>query len=106
LFNTINVDAYFMEYDSDRAGGFEPLRLVPKNKKVVLGVVTTKFGRLEPRDEIKRRIEAAAKFIDIGQLCLSPQCGFASTEEGNLLSEDEQWAKLRMIVELADEIWA
>src|SRR5262249_40606704 len=106
LFNTIDVDGYFMEYDSDRAGGFEPLRLVPKNKKVVLGVVTTKSGRLEPRDEIKRRIEQAAKFIDIGQLCLSPQCGFASTEEGNLLSEEEQWAKLRMIVELADEIWA
>ena len=79
---------------------------MPKNKTVVLGVVTTKFGQLEPRDEIKRRIEAASKFIDIGQLCLSPQCGFASTEEGNLLSEDEQWAKLRMIVELADEIWA
>jgi len=106
LFNTIDVDAYFMEYDSDRAGGFEPLRLVPKNKKVVLGVVTTKSGRLEPRDEIRRRIEQAAKFIDIGQLCLSPQCGFASTEEGNLLSEEEQWAKLRMVVELADEIWA
>ena len=105
LFNTINVDAYFMEYDSERAGGFEPLRLVPKNKKVVLGVVTTKSGRLEPRDEIKRRIEAATKFIDINQLCLSPQCGFASTEEGNLLSEEEQWAKLRMVVELADEIW-
>jgi len=105
LFNTIDVDAYFMEYDTDRAGGFEPLRLVPKNKKVVLGLVTTKSGRLEARDEIKRRIEAATKFIDIGQLCLSPQCGFASTEEGNLLSEEEQWAKLRMIVELADEIW-
>jgi 5-methyltetrahydropteroyltriglutamate--homocysteine methyltransferase len=79
---------------------------VPKNKKVVLGLVTTKSGRLEPRDEIKRRIEAAAKFIDIGQICLSPQCGFASTEEGNLLNEEEQWAKLRMVVELADEIWA
>ena len=106
LFNTIDVDAYFMEYDSDRAGGFEPLRFVPKNKKVVLGLVTTKSGRLEPRDEIKRRVEAATKFIDINQICLSPQCGFASTEEGNLLNEEEQWAKLRMVVELADEIWA
>jgi 5-methyltetrahydropteroyltriglutamate--homocysteine methyltransferase len=106
LFNAIDVDAYFMEYDSDRAGGFESLRLVPKNKIVVLGLVTTKFGRLESRDDIKRRIESATKYIDIDQLCLSPQCGFASTEEGNLLSEEEQWAKLRMIVELADEIWA
>ena len=79
---------------------------MPKNKKVVIGLVTTKSGRLEPRDEIKRRIEAATKFIDISQLCLSPQCGFASTEEGNLLSEEEQWTKLRMVVELADEIWA
>jgi 5-methyltetrahydropteroyltriglutamate--homocysteine methyltransferase len=105
LFNTINVDGYFMEYDSDRAGGFEPLRLVPKGKTVVLGLVTTKTGALESRDELMRRIEAAAKFVDIDQLALSPQCGFASTEEGNLLAEEEQWAKLRMIVELADEVW-
>jgi 5-methyltetrahydropteroyltriglutamate--homocysteine methyltransferase len=105
LFNTIKVHGYFMEYDSARAGGFEPLRFVPKGKTVVLGLVTTKSGQLESRDELKRRIEEAAKYVDIDQLALSPQCGFASTEEGNLLAEEEQWAKLRMIVELADEIW-
>ena len=105
LFNTIKVHGYFMEYDSERAGGFEPLRFVPKGKTVVLGLVTSKSGRLESRDEIKRRIEQAAKFVDIDQLCLSPQCGFASTEEGNVLAEAEQWAKLRMVVELADEVW-
>jgi 5-methyltetrahydropteroyltriglutamate--homocysteine methyltransferase len=105
LFNTIKVDAYFMEYDTDRAGGFEPLRFVPKGKTVVLGLVTSKSGRLEPKDELKRRIDEAAKYVDIEQLCLSPQCGFASTEEGNILAEDEQWAKLRMIVELADDVW-
>jgi 5-methyltetrahydropteroyltriglutamate--homocysteine methyltransferase len=105
LFNAINVHAYFMEYDSDRAGGFEPLRLVPKGKTVVLGLVTTKSGRLESKEDIRRRIDQAAKFISPEQLCLSPQCGFASTEEGNILAEEEQWAKLRMIVELAEEIW-
>jgi 5-methyltetrahydropteroyltriglutamate--homocysteine methyltransferase len=105
LFNTIGVNGYFMEYDSDRAGGFEPLRFVPKGKTVVLGLVTSKTGQLENKDGIKRRIEAAAKFIDVDQLCLSPQCGFASTEEGNTLAEDEQWAKLKMIVEIADEVW-
>jgi 5-methyltetrahydropteroyltriglutamate--homocysteine methyltransferase len=105
LFNAINVNAYFMEYDTDRAGGFEPLRLVPKGKTVVLGLVTTKSGTLEGKDELKRRIEQASKFIPLEQLCLSPQCGFASTEEGNLLAEDEQWAKLAMIVELAHEVW-
>jgi methionine synthase II (cobalamin-independent) len=105
LFNSINVHGYFMEYDSDRAGGFEPLRFVPKGKTVVLGLVTSKSGRLESKDEIKRRIEQAAKFVPLKQLCLSPQCGFASTEEGNILAEDEQWAKLRMIVEIAEEVW-
>ncbi len=105
LFNEINVDAYFMEYDTERAGGFEPLRFVPKEKTVVLGLVTSKSGRLESKDELKRRIDEAARFVGIEQLCLSPQCGFASTEEGNLLAEDEQWAKLAMIVELADEVW-
>ena len=105
LFNTINVHGYFMEYDSDRAGGFEPLRFVPKGKTVVLGLVTSKSGRLESRDELKRRIEQAAKFVPLEQLCLSPQCGFASTEEGNILAEDEQWAKLRTIVEVAEEVW-
>ena len=105
LFNTINVHGYFLEYDSDRAGGFEPLRFLPKCKTVVLGLVTSKSGRLESRDELKRRVDEAAKYVPLEQLCLSPQCGFASTEEGNILSEDEQWAKLAMIVELAEEIW-
>jgi len=105
LFNTINVHGYFMEYDSDRAGGFEPLRFLPKGKTVVLGLVTSKSGRLESKDEIRRRIDEAAKFVPLEQLCLSPQCGFASTEEGNILAEDEQWAKLRMIVEIAEEVW-
>jgi 5-methyltetrahydropteroyltriglutamate--homocysteine methyltransferase len=105
LFNQIKVHGFFMEYDSDRAGSFEPLRMVPKDRQVVLGLVTTKSGRLETKDEIKRRIEQAAKYISLDQLCLSPQCGFASTEEGNTLAEDEQWAKLRMIVEVAEEVW-
>jgi 5-methyltetrahydropteroyltriglutamate--homocysteine methyltransferase len=100
------LDGYFLEYDTDRAGGFEPLRFFPKgNKQLVLGLVTSKLGKLETKDEIKRRIDEATKYIALDQLCLSPQCGFASTEEGNVLSEDEQWAKLRMIVELADEVW-
>jgi 5-methyltetrahydropteroyltriglutamate--homocysteine methyltransferase len=105
LFNAINVHGYFMEYDSDRAGGFEPLRFVPKGKTVVLGLVTSKSGRLESKDEIRRRIDEAAKFVPLDQLCLSPQCGFASTEEGNILAEDEQWAKLKMIVEIAEGVW-
>jgi 5-methyltetrahydropteroyltriglutamate--homocysteine methyltransferase len=105
LFNKIKVHGYFMEYDSERAGGFEPLRLVPKDRRVVLGLVTTKTGRLESKDAIKRRIDEAAKYISLDQLCLSPQCGFASTEEGNTLAEDEQWAKLRMIVEVAESVW-
>lgn len=105
LFDRIKVHGYFMEYDTARAGGFEPLRLVPKDRQVVLGLVTTKTGRLESKDEIKRRIEEATKYIPLDQLCLSPQCGFASTEEGNSLAEEEQWAKLAMIVELAQEIW-
>jgi 5-methyltetrahydropteroyltriglutamate--homocysteine methyltransferase len=105
MFNAINVHGYFMEYDSDRAGGFEPLRFVPKGKTVVLGLITSKSGTLEKKDDIKRRIDEAAKFVDLDQLCLSPQCGFASTEEGNTLGEDEQWAKLRMIVEIARDVW-
>ena len=101
-----NLDGYFLEYDTDRAGGFEPLRYFPKGKKqLVLGLVTSKSGRLEKKDDIKRRIDEATKYVALDQLCLSPQCGFASTEEGNVLAEDEQWAKLRMIVELADEVW-
>jgi len=105
LFNRIKVHGYFMEYDTDRAGGFAPLRLLPKDRVAVLGLVTTKTGQLESRDEIKRRIGEAAKYADVDQLCLSPQCGFASTEEGNTLAKDEQWAKLAMIVEVADEVW-
>jgi 5-methyltetrahydropteroyltriglutamate--homocysteine methyltransferase len=105
LFDRIKVHGFFMEYDTARAGGFEPLRLVPKDRCVVLGLVTTKTGRLEAKDEIRRRIDEAAKYISLDQLCLSPQCGFASTEEGNTLAEDEQWAKLRMIVEVAEEVW-
>ena len=105
LFNGIDADGYFMEFDTERAGGFDPLRFVPKGKVVVLGIVTSKSGELESADHLKRRIDQAAKFIDIDQLCLSPQCGFASTEEGNVLTEDEQWAKLRRIVEVASDVW-
>jgi len=101
-----NYDGYFLEYDSDRAGGFEPLRFLPKgNKVVVVGVITSKFGALENKDEIKRRLQEAAKFAPLEQLALSPQCGFASTEEGNILSEDEQWAKLKLAVDVANEVW-
>ena len=106
LFNQINADAYFMEYDTDRAGGFEPLRFVPRgNKIVVLGLVTSKTGTLETKDEVKRRIDQAAKYLPLEQLALSPQCGFASTEEGNTLTEDQQWAKLALCVEVAREVW-
>jgi 5-methyltetrahydropteroyltriglutamate--homocysteine methyltransferase len=106
LFGKLNYDGYFLEYDTGRAGGFEPLRFVPKgNKQIVLGLVSSKIGALENKDDIKRRIDEASKFVAPEQLCVSPQCGFASTEEGNVLSEDEQWAKLALIVELADEVW-
>jgi 5-methyltetrahydropteroyltriglutamate--homocysteine methyltransferase len=105
LFNELEVDGFFMEWDDERSGGFEPLRLVPKGKQVVLGLVTTKRGELEDRDLLKRRIEEASRFVDIDQLCLSPQCGFSSTVEGNDLSYEQQVAKLRLIVEVADEVW-
>ena len=106
LFGDVNVDGYFLEYDSERAGGFEPLRFIPKgHKQVVLGLVTTKVGKLESKDDLKRRIEEATKFVPLEQLCLSPQCGFASTEEGNTLADDEQWDKLRLVVETAEEVW-
>ena len=105
LFNRVNVDGYFLEWDNDRSGGFEPLRLLPKGKTVVLGLVTSKTGALEAKDLVKRRIEQATKYAPLEQLCLSPQCGFASTEEGNVLGEDAQWAKLRLVVEVADEVW-
>ena len=105
LFDRINVHGYFMEYDDSRSGGFEPLRRLPKGKKVVLGIMTTKSGRLESKDELKRRIDEAAKFTALENLCISGQCGFASTEEGNVLAEDEQWAKLARLVEVAKEVW-
>jgi len=105
LFDRIKVNGYFMEYDTARAGGFEPLRHLPQGRLAVLGLMTTKTGALESKDAIKRRIEEAAKFAALDQLCLSPQCGFASTEEGNTLAEEEQWAKLRTIVEVAREVW-
>jgi 5-methyltetrahydropteroyltriglutamate--homocysteine methyltransferase len=105
LFNELEVDGFFMEWDDERSGSFEPLRFVPKGKQVVLGLVTTKRGDLEAKDELKRRIEEASQFVDVEQLCLSPQCGFSSTVEGNLLTIDEQFAKLRLIVETAQEVW-
>jgi 5-methyltetrahydropteroyltriglutamate--homocysteine methyltransferase len=105
LFNDIGVNGYFMEFDTERAGGFEPLRFVPKGKTVVLGIVTSKSGALESADDLKRRIEAAARYVDLDQLCLSPQCGFASTEEGNSLTEDQQWAKLERIVQVVEAVW-
>ncbi|MFZ0179537.1 MAG: 5-methyltetrahydropteroyltriglutamate--homocysteine S-methyltransferase [Candidatus Dormiibacterota bacterium] len=105
LFGELGVDGFFLEYDDARSGGFEPLRYVPNDKYVVLGLVTTKRGILETKDDLKRRIEAAAKFVPLEQLCLSPQCGFASTVEGNVLTYDEEVAKLRLIVETAAEVW-
>jgi len=105
LFGSIDVDGYFMEYDDERSGGFEPLRGLSHGKRVVLGIVTTKSGNLESKDAIKRRVDEAARFAPLDQLCLSAQCGFASTEEGNALTEDQQWAKLERIVEIADEVW-
>jgi methionine synthase II (cobalamin-independent) len=105
LFNQINVDSYFMEYDTPRAGSFEPLRLVPKKKTVVLGLVSTKVGAVESREELKRRIEEAGKFIDLDQLSLSPQCGFASTAPGNPITPESQAAKLRLVVQVAREVW-
>ena len=105
LFTELDVDGFFLEYDDERSGGFEPLRFLPKGKMVVLGLVTTKSGRLETKDDLKRRIDLAAKFTPLDQLCLSPQCGFASTAEGNLLTLDEQFAKLALVVETAREVW-
>jgi 5-methyltetrahydropteroyltriglutamate--homocysteine methyltransferase len=101
----LRVDGFFLEYDDSRSGGFEPLRFVPKGKMVVLGLVTTKKGTLESKDALKRRIDQAAKYVPLDQLCLSPQCGFSSTVEGNALTLDEQKAKLRLIVETAREVW-
>ncbi|MGV3487163.1 MAG: 5-methyltetrahydropteroyltriglutamate--homocysteine S-methyltransferase [Tuberibacillus sp.] len=106
VFGGINVDGFFLEFDSDRSGGFEPLRFVNRNDvQIVLGLITSKFGELENPDDVKRRIEEASRYVDMNQLCLSPQCGFASTEEGNLLTEEQQWAKLRHVVEIAQDVW-
>lgn len=106
LFGHLNIDGFFLEYDNDRSGGFEPLRFVNRpDLQVVLGLVTSKFGELENKDDIKKRMEEASKFVPLDQLCLSPQCGFASTEEGNLLTEEQQWAKLQHVVEISKEVW-
>jgi 5-methyltetrahydropteroyltriglutamate--homocysteine methyltransferase len=105
LFNDLDVDGFFMEWDDARSGGFEPLRFVPEDKVVVLGLVTTKRGELEAKDDLKRRIDEASRYVDVDQLCLSPQCGFSSTVEGNALTRDQQLAKLRLVVEVADEVW-
>jgi 5-methyltetrahydropteroyltriglutamate--homocysteine methyltransferase len=105
LFNSIDADGYFLEYDTERAGDFEPLRLVPKGKTIVLGLVTTKHGALESADELKRRVEAASRYVPLEQLALSPQCGFASAGRGNLLTFDDQMAKLELVVDVARQIW-
>src|SRR5436190_1410534 len=105
LFTQLDVDGFFLEYDDERSGGFEPLRFVPPGKMVVLGLVTTKRGELERKDDLKRRIEEASRFVDVEQLCLSPQCGFASTVEGNALTVDQELAKLRLVVETAADVW-
>ncbi|MNC45455.1 5-methyltetrahydropteroyltriglutamate--homocysteine methyltransferase [compost metagenome] len=104
LFSNTKVDAFFLEYDNERAGDFEPLRFI-KDQFVVLGLVTTKHGGLESKEQLKARIEEAAQYVDIEKLCLSPQCGFASTEEGNILTEEEQWDKVRLVIETAREVW-
>jgi 5-methyltetrahydropteroyltriglutamate--homocysteine methyltransferase len=105
MFNELNVNGFFLEYDDERSGGFEPLRFVPKNKYVVLGLITSKRGELENKDDIKRRIDQAAKFMPLDQICLSPQCGFSSTQEGNALSVEQQIAKLKLVVDVAREVW-
>jgi len=105
LFNQLDVDGFFCEWDDERSGGFEPLRFLPKGKYVVLGIMTTKKGELESKDYLKRRIEEASKYADLDQLCISGQCGFSSTKEGNDLTQDQQWAKLSLLNEVAQEIW-
>jgi 5-methyltetrahydropteroyltriglutamate--homocysteine methyltransferase len=105
LFGQLGVDGFFLEYDDARSGGFEPLRFVPEGKQVVLGLVTTKRGELEQKDELKRRIEEASQYVDVDQICLSPQCGFSSTVEGNNVTYEQEVAKLERIVETAQEVW-
>ncbi len=106
VFGGLNVDAFLLEYDTERSGGFEPLRYVPRGKTVVLGLVSTKMPEMESKDELRRRIDEAARYVDMDDLALSPQCGFASTMEGNLISPEEQWQKLRLVVETAHEVWS
>jgi 5-methyltetrahydropteroyltriglutamate--homocysteine methyltransferase len=105
LFNELDVDGFFLEFDDERSGGFEPLRFVPQGKRLVLGLITTKRPELESPDDLKRRVEEASRYIDLDQLCISPQCGFASGEDGNLLTKDEQFAKLKLAVDTAHDIW-
>ncbi|MEW5291265.1 cobalamin-independent methionine synthase II family protein [Erwinia papayae] len=106
LFGSVNVDAFFLEYDNERSGGFEPLRFIkPGSQQVVLGLITTKNGELEDPESVKKRIAEATKYVSLEQICLSPQCGFASTEEGNSLTEQQQWAKLRLVTDIASEVW-
>ncbi len=106
LFGTVNIDAFFLEYDNERSGGFEPLRFIkPGKQQVVLGLITTKTGELEKAETVKKRIAEASRFVSLDQICLSPQCGFASTEEGNSLTEEQQWAKLRLVVDIAKDVW-
>lgn len=102
----LNLDGLFLEYDDDRSGNFDPLRFVKrKDLQIVLGLITSKYGELENPEDVKRRINEAARFVSLDQLCLSPQCGFASTEEGNLLTEEQQWAKLRHVIDIANDVW-
>ena len=104
-FNRLDVDTFLLEYDTERSGGFEPLRLVPPGKNVVLGLVTTKEARLESQDELLRRIDEAARYVPLANLALSPQCGFASVAAGNLISQDDQWRKLELVVDTARKVW-
>jgi 5-methyltetrahydropteroyltriglutamate--homocysteine methyltransferase len=105
LFNRMNVNAFFLEYDDERSGDFAPLRFMPKDKTAVLGLVTTKVADLESKDELKKRVEEAARYMPFENMCLSPQCGFSSTVDGNQISEDDQWAKLSLVIETAGELW-
>ncbi len=106
LFGGVNIDAFFLEYDNERSGGFEPLRFIKKgDQQVVLGLITTKTGELEAAETVEQRIKEASQFVSLDQICLSPQCGFASTEEGNSLTEAQQWAKLHLVVDIANRVW-
>ena len=105
MFNELEIDGFFLEYDDERSGDFAPLRFVPKGKTVVLGLITSKTGTLEKKADVERRIEAATKYVPLDQLCLSPQCGFASASQGNKLTVADEEAKMRLVVEIANEVW-